>query len=154
MQKATRKVVVSASLATLITEAITAASPPSLFADWIQIKIQQWCPTCCQGGPVLPRLLSSTGLVLLSFILRFFFFFVSNQTWRQMSQLQASHEMTRLPAEVMINLHRCPVASSQITAQRHAAVSQSHSYLVSNQAKKCSTKWVLCVNYERNPASL
>lgn len=38
MQTATGEVVVSASLATLITEAITAAAPSSLFADWMQQK--------------------------------------------------------------------------------------------------------------------
>lgn len=104
MQKATREVVVSASLATLIMEAITAAAPSSLFADWMQ-QTYSGGAALAVGGPVLPRLVSSTSLLLLSSSLHFFFLFAEQTPW-QMRLLQASHEMTRLPAEVMINSHR------------------------------------------------
>lgn len=67
-------------------------------------KIQCWCSTCCRGGPVLPRLVSSTGYGAVVYSSSLFFSFSEQTPW-QMPQLQASHEMTRLPAEVMINSH-------------------------------------------------
>lgn len=69
MQKPTREDVVSASMATPITDPITAAAPWSLFAHW-DAKIHSRYGYCCSRGRVLPRPVFRFSVVVS---LQFFF---------------------------------------------------------------------------------